>query len=226
MACYRLLLGRPPDPEGLAHYRSRLLSGTTVSQLVAEFLGSVEFARTYPDWRRPGPGTTQLVATGEGFSLYVDPTDYAVGHTIARTGAYEPDVTAVVTATLRRGGTFLDIGANIGWFSLLGAALVGPSGRVVAIEPNPVNVAILTSSLKENGFTNVEVLAVAASDRSGMVALETDGSNGRVIPLDHPPSEPVKASWVVAARPVDSLVSSAGVAHLDLVKRDVEGAAP
>ncbi len=164
--------------------------------------------------------------TGEGFRLYVDPTDYAVGHTIARTGAYEPDVTAVVRATLGQGATFLDVGANIGWFSLLGAALVGTSGRVVAIEPNPVNVAILANSLRENGFANVDVLAVAASDQTGMVALETDGSNGRVIPLDHPPSEPVKASWVVAAQPVDSLINSAGIAQVDLIKLDVEGAEP
>jgi FkbM family methyltransferase len=104
--------------------------------------------------------------------------------------------------------------------------LVGPSGRVVAIEPNPVNVAILTNSLMENGLANVDVLAVAASDRTGIVALETDGSNGRVIPLDHPPPEPVKASWVVAAQPVDFLVGSVDIAQVDLVKLDVEGAEP
>ena len=87
---------------------------------------------------------------------------------------------------LGAGGTFVDAGANIGWFSLLGASLVGPTGHVVAIEPNPLNVALLRQSARDNGFDNVDVMVVALSDEGGVVALETDGSNGRVIPIEGP----------------------------------------
>ncbi len=225
VACYRLLLGRPPDPEGAAHYRQQLAAGATVGQVVEEFLGSVELARAHPglmgESRR-----TQLVATAEGFSMYVDPTDYAVGHTVARTRTYEPEVSSVLRQVLSPGGTLVDVGANMGWFSLLGASVVGPAGRVVAVEPNPANVALLASSVEENGFTNVQVFTVAASDRTGAVALETDGSNGRVIVIDGPPHQPVRASWVVAAQPLDELVGPAGVGRVDVVKLDVEGAEP
>ena len=167
-----------------------------------------------------------MVEACEGFRIHVDPTDYAVGHTLARTGSYEPEVSATLRTVLGEGATFVDIGANIGWFSLLGASLVGPGGRVIAIEPNPRNVALLRQSAKDNGYDNIEVLAVALSERPGAVALETDGSNGRIIPVDGPPAAPVEAEYVVASYPLDEVLASAGVGHVDVIKVDVEGAEP
>jgi FkbM family methyltransferase len=223
--CYRLLLGRQPDPDGLAHYRQRLSAGTiSLRDLVGEFLGSVEFVHAHPQ-RREQP-TTEIVTTCEGFRMHVDPSDYAVGHTIARTGSYEPEVSAALREVLGPGGTFVDAGANIGWFSMLGASLVGPSGRVIAVEPNPINVGLLRDSAKDNGFDNIDVLTVALAARPGSVALETDGSNGRVTPIDGPPAEPIPASFVVAARPLDDVLSDAGVTRVDAIKIDVEGAEP
>jgi len=223
--CYRLLLGRQPDPDGLAHYRQRLSAGTiSVRDLVGEFLGSVEFVHAHP--QGSGQPSTEVVTTCEGFRMHVDPSDYAVGHTIARTGSYEPEVSAALRQVLGQGGTFVDAGANLGWFSLLGASLVGPSGRVIAVEPNPLNVAMLRDSAKDNGFDNIDVLTVALAARPGSVALETDGSNGRVIPIDGPPAEPIAASFVVAARPLDDVLSDAGVTRVDAIKIDVEGAEP
>ncbi len=226
-ACYRLLLGRPPDTEGAGHYRQRLNSGPlSVHELVEEFLGSVEFARARALFRPADRRAHEVIEACEGFRIHVDPTDYAVGHTLARTGAYEPDVSATLRTLLAPGATFVDIGANIGWFSLLGASLVGAEGRVIAIEPNPRNVALLRQSAKDNGFDNIEVLAVALSDGPGAVALETDGSNGRIIPVDGPPAAPVEAEFVVASYPLDEVLASAGVGHVDVIKVDVEGAEP
>ena len=179
LACYRLLLRRAPDPGGLDHYRRRLSDGITLSDMVGEFLGSVEFARAHGRDHRPGRSPSEVVTACEGFRIHVDPTDFAVGHTIARTAIYEPEVSSVVRRVLRPGQTFVDIGANIGWFSLLAASLVGPAGKVVAVEPNPWNVALLGQSVKENGFDNIEILAVALAEEAGAVALETDGSNGQ-----------------------------------------------
>ena len=226
LACYRLLLGRRPDTGGLDHYRRRVAEGLTVGDLVEEFLGSVEFCRAHPGGHKAGPPPSEVVTTGEGFRMHVDPTDFAVGHTIARTGIYEPDVSATVRQVLRTGQCFVDIGANIGWFSLLGASLVGPTGLVVAIEPNPRNVALLEHSAKENGFHNIEVVAVAVAETAGTVALETDGSNGRIIAIQGPPAQPVEASYVVAAYPLDTVLAGAGVGRVDAIKMDVEGAEP
>ncbi|HYA45897.1 MAG TPA: FkbM family methyltransferase [Acidimicrobiales bacterium] len=226
LACYRLLLGRQPDPEGLAHYTERLQSAVPIEQLVDEFLSSMEFDRLHPGFRRPERAAPSVVTTTFGFRIQVDPTDYAVGHTIARTGTYEPEVSAVVSQILEPGDTFVDIGANIGWFSLLAATQVGPSGRVLAIEPNPGNIALLQSSIAENELDNTEVMAVALSDHTGAVALETDGSNGRVIFLDDPPVAALPVSYVVACHPLDALLASCRIDRVDVVKMDVEGAEP
>ena len=225
LACYRLLLGREADPGGIAHHRERLDRGSvTLGQLVEEFVGSVEFVRAHG--LKPPAAPTEAVRAKEGFLVHVDPTDYAVGHTISLTGTYEPEVTATVRSLLRPGATFVDAGANVGWFSLLAARLVGPSGRVLAVDPNPLNCDRARRGAKDNGFENVDVFAVALSDRTGVVALETDGSNGRIVPVDGPPPQPVKANFVVAARTLDSLLNDAGVTHVDVVKLDVEGAEP
>jgi FkbM family methyltransferase len=227
IACYRLLLRRKPDAEGIAHYRDRLSKDrVTVDELVDEFLGSVEFARAHERRSKAEPTATEVIQAEEGFRIHVDPSDYAVGHTLARTGRYEPEVTATLRKVLAPGATLIDIGANVGWFSLLGASIVGPSGHVVAVEPNPRNVALLRESVKDNGFENVDVLPVALAERQGVAALETDGSNGRVIPIDGPPPETMEASFVVATYPLDELLDDVGTSRVDVMKIDVEGAEP
>jgi len=226
LACYRLLLKRPPDAEGLATYRRRLREGISAGQLADEFVGSVEFTRAHNHARRPERAASEVVGTSEGFRMHVDPSDFAVGHTVARTGVYEPHVSSALRKVLSRGQTFVDVGANIGWFSLLAAGIVGPAGTVLAIEPNPWNVALLRESAKENGFDNIEVAEVALAAVAGAAALETDGSNGRLIPVDGPPSQPIEASFVVATLPLDDLLANEGVERVDAIKVDVEGAEP
>ncbi len=227
IACYRLFLGRQPDADGLAHYRRRLGAGrVSLEELVSEFLGSVEFARRQAERPVGEASSGEIVSTCQGFVIRVDPADYAVGHTLALTGSYEPEVSAAVHEELAEGATFVDIGANIGWFSLLAASLVGPTGRVIAIEPNPRNVALLRQSAKDNGFENIEVVAVALSERPGAAALETDGSNGRLILVDGPPTQAVEASFVVATYPLDTVLNEVGAGRVDAIKIDVEGAEP
>ncbi len=232
-ACYRLILGREPDEGGLASYRARVGGSSpagrpplTVLQVAEELLSSVEFARRHAARGTGSERPTQLAGTTQGFSMWVDPTDFAVGHTVAVTGDYEPEVCETIRRLLVPGATFVDVGANIGWFSLLGASLVGPAGRVLAIEPNPRNVELLDMSARENGFSNIQAYCVALSDGPGMVALETDGSNGRVVALEGPPARPVKADFVVASWPLDHLVGDAGLGRVDVMKIDVEGAEP
>ena len=198
----------------------------TRAQLVEEFLSSVEFSRRRGQGQRSGPGAGEIVTTAEGFRIHVDPSDFAVGHTLARTAVYEPEVTRELRQRLSRGQTFVDVGANIGWFSLLAASVVGPTGTVVAVEPNPWNVALLRQSAKENGFDNIEILNIAAAATSGAAALETDGSNGRLVPIDGPPLEAFEANFVVPVEPLDAALSAAGVSRVDLMKIDVEGAEP
>jgi FkbM family methyltransferase len=87
-------------------------------------------------------------------------------------------------------------------------------------------VPLLRQSAKDNGFDNIDVVAVALGERAGAAALETDGSNGRLIPIEGPPAQAVEASFVVATYPLDTVLNEVGATRVDAVKIDVEGAEP
>ena len=79
----------------------------------------------------------------------MDLTNEAVGLPLALARAWEPHVTAEIESALKPGKWFLDVGANIGYFTLLGAARVGSAGRVFAFEPNPGNVRQLRYNVRQ-----------------------------------------------------------------------------
>jgi FkbM family methyltransferase len=142
------------------------------------------------------------------------------------TGRYEPQETAVVGAVLRPGGTFVDVGANWGYFSLLGASLVGPAGRVVSVEPDPRLFALLEANVAANGLANLHPLRAAASDRAGEVRLagfDPDAGNwgvSRIAP-DRPDGPD---SFTAPAVSLDAALDALGVGQVDLLKMDIEGA--
>ena len=96
---------------------------------------------------------------------------------------YEPHVTAALRANLGSGGVFVDVGANIGFFTNLAAYLVGSRGKVVAIEPMDKNLQLIHRSLDRNGFDHVHVHACAASDVAQRVRMATGPrtSNGQML---------------------------------------------
>jgi FkbM family methyltransferase len=79
-------------------------------------------------------------------------------------GSWEPALSDWVQQQLRPGDVFLDFGANIGYFSLLAAHVVGPSGRVIAFEPVPSILAQMRANVAANGYANIDVQPVVASD--------------------------------------------------------------
>src|SRR5262249_59237800 len=76
-------------------------------------------------------------------------------------GVWEPDITALIKRRLRLGNCFVDIGANIGYFTLLAARQVGTTGRVVSIEASPAVYSPLTANVRRNRLTQVRALNVA-----------------------------------------------------------------
>ena len=142
------------------------------------------------------------------------------------TGRTAPAETAVVRASLPAGGTFVDVGANWGYFTLAGAHAVGPAGRVVALEPDPRVHAELCANVARNGIGNVAVLAVAASDRGGEAVLrgyaEADRNRGVSSLVAAPAGD--APSFTVRTAPLDDLLDEQGIDSVDLVKIDVEGA--
>jgi FkbM family methyltransferase len=148
----------------------------------------------------------------------------AVGRGLYRRGVHEPGLTKFLLDRFSSapGSNFLDVGANIGYFSCLLGKLADPSGRVVAIEPEPQNLRLLEINLKANGLTNVTVhgCAVGAKDGTARMGIYKAANRGRHSLVD---LENCKEFIEVPVRRLDDLVRDAGVKSWALVKMDVEG---
>jgi len=92
-------------------------------------------------------------------------------------GCHEPFDTELVKKEIKEGDVVLDLGANIGYYTLIFAKLVGPEGRVIAFEPEPDNFSLLEKNVKINGYNNVVLVKKAASDKAGKLKLYLSESN-------------------------------------------------
>jgi FkbM family methyltransferase len=103
-----------------------------------------------------------------------------VAEFLRRKGVYEGDVVRLFHRLVRPGDRVLDVGANIGYFTVLLSRLVGPEGRVYAVEPDPRNFALLQRNIAANDCQNVEAFQLALSDRNGIQTLYTDQESSSV----------------------------------------------
>lgn len=136
-------------------------------------------------------------------------------------GVWEPRVTALIQSRLGPGDGFVDIGANIGYFSLLAARAVGATGAVVSIEASPRTAAMLRENVARNQ-ARARVLNVAASDRRGTLSLFSGGDYNCGASTLAPGVGDLETR--VEADRIDDLLTSAEKAKTRLVKIDVEGA--
>src|SRR6516162_684990 len=214
--CFRLLLGRSPNPEEWPGHSSRV--GEDLENVVSSYVTSREFAergllnKTYRD-------QVELVRLPR-FSLFASNDDLAVVHHVLG-GTYEPGIAAIFDRYVKPGMAVVDIGANIGYLTMLLASLVESSGLVVAVEPNPENIKLLEASRRVNGFDQVLVIQAAAGRRTGLLALNVSHSNGMTGEL----RDDVDALF--ASRPVPCFALDAILPkdrQFDFVKIDTEGA--
>ncbi len=216
--CFRLLLGRPPNHEEWEGHFAQ--AGGDLDAVVRSYMTSFEFSRRAGTLlSHPSNGRVSL-AKSKGFSIYVQEADTAVSEHVKR-DAYEPNVTAVFRDRLRPGMHVLDIGANIGWYTMLSASLVKSSGSVTAIEPNPESAKLLEASRRANSFDNVIVLQVAAGREPGLLVLHGSYSDAMTsaAPDD---AAALTNSTTVPSFKMDDLIPRNK--NIDLVKIDVQGA--
>lgn len=138
-------------------------------------------------------------------------------------GCYEAKGTALVTAWLRPGMTVVDVGANVGYYTAMAAAGVGPSGKVVAIEPSAV-CDKLEELVKNNGLDWVSTWRIGLSDVAGRLPIYLgDEANYTPTMVAHEHLLPLD---VVEVRTLDDLVAETKIERIDLLKMDVEGHEP
>jgi FkbM family methyltransferase len=153
-----------------------------------------------------------------GATIYLNPSDPVVSGSLAL-HVYEKPETRFFLSACQPGMTFLDIGANVGYYSALALARLQGRGSVIALEPDPDSYSYLLKTVAANG--PAICLPQAAADRSGLMRLFLNPDNkgdNRLYPNDL-----ARGSIEVAVVTVDSLLAELGVASVDLIKVDVQG---
>jgi FkbM family methyltransferase len=131
-------------------------------------------------------------------------------------GIYESQLQKLVAQEVRPGSVFYDVGANVGFYSLLASGLVG-AGKVFAFEPLPANIQFLNRHLLLNQIQNVEVLEVAISNQAGTAFFRQEATRamGRL---------QADGDCRVQTAALDSLLQEGRIAPPNYIKMDVEGA--
>lgn len=216
--CFRLLLGRSPNREEWGGHVAQ--AGGDLEAVIRSYVSSFEFSTRLKTLLGNRQADRVSLVTASGFSIYVQDADPAVAHHV-RHDAYEPNVTAVFRDRLRPGMHVLDIGANIGYYTMLSASLVQSSGSVTAIEPNPDSTRLLEASRRANSFDNVIVLQVAAGREPGLLVLHGSYSDAMTTAAPDDAAALINSTTVPCFR-VDDLIPRNK--NIDFVKIDVQGA--
>ena len=169
-----------------------------------------------------------LVDTKIGRSLHVQ---YDIRDEIQRHiyfGLYEPHIVSLVRAHLAGGDTFFDLGANVGYFSLLASEIVGEAGKVYAFEPVPENCRALERAIQANSLHNVVVEQAAVIGpgcaTANIFVRVGAGNSGLSSILDSRRYQ--TRLQQVPATTLDEYIARAGIDRVRLMKIDIEGAEP
>jgi FkbM family methyltransferase len=138
-------------------------------------------------------------------------------------GQYEAQTTKLFQRIARPGMVVIDVGAHVGYYTLLAARQVGARGKVYAFEPEPANFSLLQQNVALNGYGNVVATKSAVSNRVGPATLFlTSLDSGRHSTHHH--GLPGDGTVAVAATTLDAFLQAEGWPAVDLIKVDVEGA--
>lgn len=141
-------------------------------------------------------------------------------------GRWEPNLSRWIERSLKPGDTFVDVGANIGYFTLLASRCVGESGRVVAIEPAPEHLRALESNLRLNSVGNVRIVEAAVSDRRSTATLFSGPechSGLSTIIADEASRQGLEAECEVPTVTLSDTLDPDELESARIVKIDVEG---
>jgi FkbM family methyltransferase len=164
-----------------------------------------------------------VVHTNDGFRINVHPADH-VQRELYLFGRWGREVAHWMRALLAPGDVCIDIGANIGYFTLLGARLVGPRGRVLSFEPNPFCFEQLEANIALNAFTHIEPFRCALGERPATLPFYPAGGNnsgaGSLLARSTAEAEAISVEVIA----LDDVLRDRRDERVAVVKVDVEGA--
>lgn len=165
--------------------------------------------------------TAGVYKSKHGFKIHLDPKQY-IDKFIYYWGEWEPNETYTVMSLLNKGDIFIDIGANIGYFSLLAGNIVGRGGKVYSFEPVPATNEVLQKNASINNFSNIKIFRYAAVDNNRAIKIARRGKGDRSELNSMRPLDTEGEYWSIEGKRVDEIVPSN--LPIRLIKLDVEGA--
>ncbi len=227
-----------PVTEKNVHYQQFL------KLLTEEFLPTL-FAKAEAPGALPRNGATSnvpatylgnnraLIRTVHGQKMYVDTRDLVSGPHLILDGYWEGRVSEELANHLKDGATVIEVGANMGYYTLLAASKVGPTGKVISFEANPDLCALVHKSIEINGFSDYcEVINKAATDKAGTVSFQRWKEHTGLSSIAFYNQEYVRQNYdsvdeiSVETVSLDSFLEERGVLHVDVIKIDAEGCEP
>lgn len=160
----------------------------------------------------------------QGLKMYLDMRDEGVATEILGYGFYEPYESALFKKVIKPSMTVVDIGAHIGYYSLLAAKIIGDRGRVYAFEPEPNNYHLLMNNIRINGFSNIIATRKAASDKTGKIKLYTDKRNLGAHSFSDKNLTLGSECLEVEAITLDEFFAGSKNVKVDFIKMDIQGA--
>jgi len=156
--------------------------------------------------------------------LLLDPAHWFIQRYYAGFSGFEPDVQLVLRRMLKPGGTFIDCGANAGFFSVMANDVMHGTGTVIAVEANPDLLQQLNANLEANGIAH-RAIHVAIASHGGVadffVPARVDEVGGLRPTAVFPDAE--VSHLTVPASTLDDLVARLAPERVDMIKIDIEG---
>lgn len=174
-----------------------------------------------PIWRIFGDGRTQVLTIWRGISMEVDPCEVVGGNLAFIPQLYDRWERALVTDLLPRNGTFVDVGSNIGAYALWAASCLDKPGRVLALEADPDNYALLAKNVEINNQRNVVTCilgGVADTNSTLRFYKNTKGNRG-----GHSFVGSGDGFVEIQCRPLLEILEANRVVQVDFMKLDIEG---
>lgn len=217
---YRLFLDRDPESDSVIQEK---MACNSKSELIAVFLQSDEFKEKNCEIAEERINAWVLTETPYNFRIWVNLADLAISRNIIKNN-FESAEVVFVQKHVSKGNTVIDIGANIGFFSMLTAAQVGEGGRVISFEPLTFLYEAAKRSAGENGFTHCTVHNVALAGHRGTAKLvyapNSPNWGGAFLSFDNS----VLPNHTAIDVPIAPLSDFTQGLKADFIKIDVEGA--
>ncbi len=161
-------------------------------------------------------------ASVSGMQIQLNPQDHVIADALILKGTWEPFESSVFLERLHQGAIVVDVGANIGYYTILAARAVGPRGKVFALEPDPENLSVLNQNVRKNDMSDrIVVIPAAAADTTATTQLylsEENTGDHRI----YKEGSGERRSVQVKTVKIDECIPKGS--KVDFVKIDVQGA--